>query len=142
VRDGMVYVGTSDSSRFMGLDAKTGRLRFNFDAHSYMFSSAALAGDLAYVGDHNGRLYAIDTKSGKLAWEYQTEAAKQDPLKILKPDGSLNQEALFAPVFNDFEDMYVDVYKFTSIGAIVSSPVVDKGIVYFSSMDGNLYALQ
>ena len=142
VRDGMVYVGTSDSSRFMGLDAKTGRLRFNFDAHSYMFSSAALAGDLAYVGDHNGRLYAIDTKSGKLAWEYQTEAAKQDPLKISKPDGSLNQEALFAPVFNDFEDMYIDVYKFTSIGAIVSSPVVDKGVVYFGSMDGNLYALQ
>jgi outer membrane protein assembly factor BamB len=142
VRDGMVYVGTSDSSRFMGLDAKTGRLRFNFDAHSYTFSSAALAGDLAYVGDHNGRLYAIDTKSGKLAWEYQTEAAKQDPLKILKPNGSLNQEALFAPVFNDFEDMYVDVYKFTSIGAIVSSPIVDKGVVYFSSMDGNVYALQ
>ena len=142
VRDGMVYVGTSDSSRFMGLDAKTGRLRFNFDAHSYMFSSAALAGDLAYVGDHNGRLYAIDTKSGKLAWEYQTEAAKQDPLKISKPDGSLNQEALFAPVFNDFEDMYIDVYKFTSIGAIVSSPVVDKGVVYVGSMDGNLYALQ
>jgi eukaryotic-like serine/threonine-protein kinase len=60
VRDGAVYVGTSDSARFMALDAKTGRLRFNFDAKAYMFSSAALAGDLAYVGDHSGRLYAID----------------------------------------------------------------------------------
>lgn len=28
-----------------------------------------------------------------------------------------------------------------SIGAIVSSPVVDKGVVYFGSMDGNLCAL-
>ncbi len=79
VRDGLVYVGTSDSSRFMALDAKTGRLRFTFDAKGYMFSSAALAGDLAYVGDHNGKLYAIDTKSGKLAWEFQTEASKKDP---------------------------------------------------------------
>src|SRR5215471_5286536 len=89
VRDGLVYVGTSDSSRFMALDAKTGRLRFNFDAKAYMFSSAALAGDLAYVGDHNGRLYAVDTKSGKLAWDFQTDASKADPLKIENPDGSL-----------------------------------------------------
>ncbi len=142
VRDGLVYVGTSDSSRFMALDAKTGRLRLNFDAKAYMFSSAALAGDLAYVGDHNGKLYAVDTKSGKLAWEFQTDASKKDPLKVLNSDGSLNQESLFAPVFNDFEDMYIDFYKFVTVGAIMSSPVVDKGVVYFGSMDGNLYALQ
>ena len=44
VRNGLVYVGTSDSARLMALDAKTGRLRFNFDAKAYMFSSPALAG--------------------------------------------------------------------------------------------------
>jgi outer membrane protein assembly factor BamB len=106
-----------------------------------MFSSAALAGDLAYVGDHNGRLYAVDAKAGKLAWAFQTEASKKDSMKILNPDGTLNQEA-FAPIFGDFEDMYIDTYRFISVGAIVSSPVVDKGVVYFGSMDGNLYALQ
>jgi len=141
VRDGMVYVGTSDSSRFMALDAKTGRLRFDFKAGAYMFSSAALAGDLAYVGDHNGRFYAVDAKTGKLAWQFQTEASKKDSMKVLNPDGTLNQEA-FTPTFGDFEDMYIDFYRFISIGAIVSSPVVDKGAVYFGSMDGNLYALQ
>jgi len=141
VRDGNVYVGTSDSARFMALDAKTGQLRFNFNAGAYMFSSPALAGDLAYVGDHNGKLYAVDTKTGKLAWEFQTDASKKDPMKLLNSDGSLNQES-FAPLFGDFEDMYIDIYRFTSIGAIVSSPVVDHGAVYFGSMDGNLYALQ
>jgi len=141
VRDGVVYVGTSDSARFMALDARTGRLRWNFNAKAYMFSSAALAGDLAYVGDHNGKLYAVDTKTGKLAWEFQTEASKKDPLKVLNADGSLNQES-FAPTFGDFEDMYIDFYRFVSIGAILSSPAVDKGVVYVGSMDGNLYALQ
>ena len=63
----------------MALDARTGRLRFNFDAKAYMFSSPALAGDLAYAGDHNGKLYAVDAKTGKLAWEFQTEASKRDP---------------------------------------------------------------
>ena len=48
----------------------------------------------------------------------------------------------FASIFGDFQDMCVDTYRFISIGAIVSSPVVDRGVVYFGSMDGNLYALQ
>jgi outer membrane protein assembly factor BamB len=141
VRDGLVYVGTSDSSRFMALDAKTGRLRFNFKAGGYIFSSAALAGDLAYVGAQNGRLYAIEAKTGNLAWEFQTESSKTDPMKILNPDGTLKQE-VFAPLFGDFEDMYIDIYRLTSIGAIVSSPAIDKGVVYFGGLDGNLYAVQ
>jgi outer membrane protein assembly factor BamB len=141
VRDGVVYVGTSDSARFMALDARNGRLRWNFDAKAYMFSSAALADDLAYVGDHNGRLYAVDIKTGKLAWEFVTDAAKSDPLKILTPEGRLSEGA-FAPLFHDFEDMYLDMAKFASVGAVMGSPVVDKGVVYFGSMDGNVYALR
>ena len=141
VRNGLVYTGTSDSSRFMALDAKNGHLVWNFNAHAYLFSSPALAGDFAYVGDHNGRLYAVDAKTGKLAWEFQTDASKTDPMKILNPDGSLRQEA-FAPVFGDFEDMYLDIFRFTSVGAILSSPAVSKGVVFVGSMDGNLYALQ
>lgn len=140
VRDGTVYVGTSDSSRFMALDARTGRLRWNFDAKAYVFSSAALAGPLAYFGSHNGKLYAVDAKSGALAWEFQTEGSKRDPMKVLNADGSLKQEA-FSPVFNDFQDMYVDFYRFISVGAIMGSPAVDGGVVYFGSMDGILYAL-
>src|SRR5262249_34857770 len=141
VRDGVVYVGTSDSARFMALDAKNGRLRFNFEAKAYVFSSAALAGHLAYFGSPKGKLYAVDKKNRKLAWEVQTDASKADPLKLLNPDGSFNQEA-FAPRFGDFEDMYLDIDRFRSLGGIMSSPVVDRGVVYFGSLDGNLYAIR
>src|SRR4029078_2931485 len=72
VRDGMVYAATSDSSRFMALDAKTGRLRFNFDAKAYVFSSPALAGGLAYFGSHNGRLDALAQNTGRVAREIRT----------------------------------------------------------------------
>jgi outer membrane protein assembly factor BamB len=141
VRDGLVYVGTSDSSRFMALDARSGRLRFNFDAKSYVFSSAAVAGGLVYFGSHNGKLYAIDARTGAQAWEFQTAASQADPLGILNPDGSLDQQA-FTPLFGDFQDMYIDFYRFTSIGGIMGSPVVDQGTVYFGSLDGNVYALR
>lgn len=140
VRDGVVYVGTSDSSRFMALDARSGRLRFNVDTRAYVFSSPALAGGLAYVGTHSGTLYAIDAGSGAVAWTFRTEAARRDPMKLLSAEGGLNREA-FAPVFGDFQDMYLDLYRFTTVGAIVGSPVVDGGVVYVGAMDGTLYAL-
>lgn len=100
VVDGVVYVGARDAHVY-ALDARTGRLRFNFDARAYVFSSPALAGELAYFGSHNGRLYAVNATTGQLAWEFQTEASRQNALKLLQPDGSLNQAA-FAPVFGDF----------------------------------------
>jgi outer membrane protein assembly factor BamB len=141
VRDGRVYAATSDSSRFFALDARTGRLRFNFDARAYVFSSPALAGRLAYFGSHNGRIYAVDAESGRLAWEFQTEAARLNEQGLLLPDGRLNRDA-FKPVFGDFQDMYVDFARFVSIGAIFGSPAVDRGVLYVGSTDGNLYALQ
>jgi outer membrane protein assembly factor BamB len=141
VLNGTVYVGTSDSFRFHALDAKTGRPRFTVDAKGWVFSSAALSGELAYVGCTNGKLYAIDTKTGNIAWEYQTESARTDTLKVLKPDGGINRAA-FTPVFNNYQDMDLDIYRMFSVGAIFSSPILDRGVVYFSSADGNLYALQ
>jgi len=140
VRDGTVYVGTSDSSRFMALDARTGRLKFNFDARAYVFSSAALAGPRAYFGCHNGYLYAIDAASGTLAWEFRTEGSKRDPMKLLTAEGRLDRDA-FAPVFGDFQDMYIDFYRFTSIVGILGSPVIEGGVLYVGSLDGNLYAI-
>jgi outer membrane protein assembly factor BamB len=142
VRDGVVYTGTSDSSRFFALDAKTGRLRFNFSAKGAVFSSPALAGDLVYFGASNGRLFALEAKTGKLAWEFQTEASKNDPMKVLKPDGEFDTAKTYSSYFHDYQDMVLAFERVFSVGAIWSSPVVDHGVVYFGSTDGNLYALQ
>lgn len=142
VRDGVVYAGTSDGFRFFVLDAKTGRLRFNFDAKGAVFSSPALAGRLVYFGSSNGRFYALEANTGKLASEFQTESAKNDPMKILKPDGGLNNDAAYAPYFRDYQDMVLAFYRIFSVGAIWSSPTVSNGVVFFGSTDGNLYALK
>ena len=126
VVDGTLYVGCRDAHVY-ALDAATGRKKWDYPtSKSWVIGTpavraglvyAAIAGDLVYFGDHNGRLYAIDSKTGKLGWEFQTEASKTDPMKVLHPDGSLNQGG-FAPVLGDFEDMYLDTFRFTRIGSI------------------------
>ena len=56
-------------------------------------------------------------------------------------DGSLSDMA-YAPVFGDFQDLYIAFFRFLSVGAIFSSPVVDRGTLYFGSADGRLYAIR
>ncbi len=141
VRGGLVYAGTSDGYRFLALDARTGRLRLSLDAKGAVFSSPGLAGGLAYVGVSNGKLLAIDATTGKLVWEFQTESARRDPLKVLKPDSGLNNAVIYAPYFHDYQDMVLAFYRVFSVGAIWSSPVIDQGTVFFGSTDGSLYAL-
>lgn len=137
---GSVYFATGDTRRFHAVDSRNGRLRFTVPVLTVIFSSPAIADGLAYFGNLNGSLYAVDIKTGSVAWEFQTEASKKDVLQFLNPDRTRKNEFSING-FGDFEDMYVYWYKNFSLGAIVSSPVVDQGEVYFGSADGNLYAL-
>ena len=141
VGGGTVYVNTVDTRKFLALDAKTGRLRFSLDMKTGTFSSPALAGGMVYIGNLNGRMSAIDIESRKVAWEFQTESSRNDPLGILNPDGTRVQ-GKFKPTFYDFQDMYIIWYRNFSVGAIVSSPVVAGGVLFFGSTDGLLYALR
>ena len=54
----IVYVGTSDSERFMASDAKSGRVRFNYGAKAHVFSPAVDHGVL-YFGSMDGNAYAL-----------------------------------------------------------------------------------
>jgi outer membrane protein assembly factor BamB len=139
VRDGKVYFATSDSAWFRVLDAKTGAEVFSLKLTWPMFSSPAISGDFLYQASEDGKLRAIDLKSQKVAWEFQTEASQKNLPTYSKPDGTPKYEAAFTENF--FEDMVIGVNKLYSVGTIFSSPVIDGNTIYFGSMDGNLYAI-
>ena len=141
VHDGLVYVGTSDTDQFLALDARTGAQRFAVKTGGYVFSSAAFAAGFAYVGAFDGRLYAIDTTAGRVAWTYATKGAVANAHAVLKADGSLDEQAVFGGAAY-FEDYVRAVATLLTAGAVVSSPAIADGVVYFGSADGNVYALQ
>ncbi|HEY2446067.1 MAG TPA: PQQ-binding-like beta-propeller repeat protein [Rhizomicrobium sp.] len=140
VRDGKVYAATSDTGLFYALDARTGAQLFSINfKHWPMFSSPALAGNFAYIGSHSGQLIAIDLTKDRVAWEFETAASKSNKPAYTSADGTPNYEAAFAGNF--YDDLIVGVDKLMGVGAVLSSPVVANGVIYFGSMDGNLYAL-
>jgi outer membrane protein assembly factor BamB len=71
-----------------------------------------------YVGSYDGYFYAIDVTTGNEKWKFATKGSKEP----------ISTEAETGPVEG-------------SPGAIVSSPAISKGVVYFGSTDDHLYAL-
>jgi outer membrane protein assembly factor BamB len=139
VKDGKVYFATSDSALFHAVDAKSGAELFSLKFTWPIFSSPAIAGDVLYFGSDDGKLRAIDLKTQKTAWEFQTEGSKQNLAALSKPDGTPNYAAVFTENF--FDNMVIAVNKLYEVGMIFSSPVVVDNVIYFGSMDGNLYAI-
>jgi outer membrane protein assembly factor BamB len=140
LRSGKLYAATSDTGLFYALDAKTGAKLFQLDFKNWpMFSSPAIVGDFAYIGSHLGKLFAIDLSRGRVAWQFETEGAKAFGAAYTNADGTPNYAAAFAGNF--YDDLVAGVAKLMTVGAVLSSPTVKDGAIYFGSMDGNLYAL-
>ena len=139
VNDGKVYFATSDTGLLYAADAKTGAILFsvNFN-HWPVFSSPALAGTTMYVGSTAGTLSAVDLTSHTVAWSFATDASKKNA-DYFKPDGAPNYEAVYASDF--YDDIMAGYVKLQALGPILSSPVVVDNMVYFGSVDGNVYAL-
>ena len=140
VKDGKVYFATSDSGLFYELDTKSGGVVFSLKFQGWpTFSSPAIAGSMLYVGSTAGRLNAINLESQKIAWTFDTDAARQNGPAYTKADGSPNYEAAFASDF--YDDLMTGYGKLLTLGPILSSPVVVDGVIYVGGTDGNLYAL-
>jgi len=140
VQNGKVYFATSDTSTLYGMDAKSGTPVFSLSFNHWpLFSSPAIAGNMLYVGTHQGKLMAVDLSTQKTAWTFQTDDSVQNGPTYTKPDGTPNYEAAFTDDF--YDTLIIGVNKLMTVGAVLSSPVVVNTVIYVGSTDGNLYAL-
>jgi outer membrane protein assembly factor BamB len=140
VYDGKVYFATSDSGLFHVADARTGANLFTIDAKFLVFASPAIANGVVYVGTFGGKLHAFDLKTHEQLWVFQTDASKQNAPAYTDKNGRLEFGKLLTTNYAD--EMVIGLGKLFTLGAIVSSPVVEKDVVYFGSTDGYLYALK
>lgn len=142
VHDGKAYFGTSIPGFMHAVDAKTGTSVFDLPTGTPVFASMALAGGTLYLANFGGKLTAIDLKTQKPAWVFETDGAKQNSALMTNADGSIKFEAVFSSPNLYYEDMVLAVHKLFTMGTILSSPVVAADTVYFGSTDGNLYAVR
>ncbi|HEY4449639.1 MAG TPA: PQQ-binding-like beta-propeller repeat protein [Steroidobacteraceae bacterium] len=122
------------------VDAQTGSalyaLAFN---HWPFFSSPSLAGNFLYIGSEQGKLLAIDVSAQRLAWAFRTEDSKKNGPMYTNSDGTPNYRAAQSDSF--YDQLVIAHDRLLSVGAVLSTPVVDGDTVYFGSWDGQLYAI-
>lgn len=142
IKDGVLYVGTSDSHLLLALDAQSGEERFRLKANGYIFSSPAIVGNTAFFGDLSGQLFSVDLLKGKSQDTFQTDGRQKEGPKILTAEGDLSFMKLAAgkdlSYYSENLKLMESLY---SLGSIVSSPAVGEKVIYFGSTDGYLYAV-
>jgi len=140
VVDGRIYFTTSDSLKFIALDAATGAEVFSLPTNIYAFSSPAIAGDHAFFGTFDGKLHDVDLEKRRYAAEFAVPGFAQNGPRYLDADGKLKSAEVWTG--ETLDDAIVNLRtKIFSMGSILSSPVIHDGVVYVGSTDGKLYAL-
>ena len=111
-----LYIGSSGSKIVLGLDSQSGKVLTFFGSVAYHWSTPVILNDMLYIGGNNykaeGGLFGLQLVNGKIS----------DP-----------RHAYWNfPVQESAEGDW---------NGVVSSPVVQNGIIYFGGLDGNLYAI-
>ncbi|MBV9181165.1 MAG: PQQ-binding-like beta-propeller repeat protein, partial [Acidobacteria bacterium] len=122
VVSGLVYIGSTDGKLY-AIDAGSGKQKWAFEAKARITSSPAVEGGAVYFESYDGNFYAVDAVSGQLRWKFQTAGERRFAGKNIH--GILPAGEIMPDPFDSF----------------LSSPAVWKGVVYFGSGDGSIYAL-
>lgn len=140
VADGRIYFATSDSALYHVVDATSGAALQQHSTQAYVFSSPVLAGDVVLLGVLNGVLQARDKASGRVLWEFQTDASRANRGWVLTDGRAFNSVLLFPSGWHDGYAIAADRQQ--SVGSFFSTPLVMNGVVYIGSADGRMYALE
>jgi outer membrane protein assembly factor BamB len=148
VVDGKVYFGSNDHNIYC-LDAYTGEEIWRFATGFYVRASQAVLNGKVYTGADDGYFYCLDADTGEELWKTSAGGffphflnpgeAKPGSSPIVvggsiycgSKDGNLYCLGLDGTV----------KWKFKTDNAIIGSPAYSDGVVYTTSTDGYLYAV-
>lgn len=149
IMNGNIYVAGSFGNLY-AIDANTGTLKWK---HKYESNSpqdsAVCYNDTVYVGTKveydKGALYAIDAHTGTLKWKYNANDRVYTP--HVNNDSIYFGTAEHDPWYETNPFLYaLDTqgklkWKFKTDGFIVTAPITNRGVVYFETLAGSLYAI-
>ncbi|HEY3676953.1 MAG TPA: PQQ-binding-like beta-propeller repeat protein [Candidatus Tumulicola sp.] len=137
--DGNIYYVTSDEHVFLALDALTGKERFHVADATFSYSSPSIASGHVYYGAFDGRLYDVDIAAKTVVGVFDTDGSKKNRPAHVKADGTIDLRSFDSD--GTYEGLIAAVDRIASMGSIVGAPAIANGVVYFSSTDGTVYAV-
>ena len=137
VFDDHIYFGTSDSHKFYGLNATNGDLKWSVPLNMRVYSEATSYKEEIIFGCFNGKLYRLNHSNGETEQIFQTKGSKENYKNVYDEKDSFNAGfELYG------KDMKATEKKILDLGAILSTPLIDNGIIYFGDANGTIYAIR
>jgi serine/threonine protein kinase len=137
VFDGNIYIGSEDK-RLHVVSARSGKVVWTYYTDGPVRSSPRIAEGHVFFGSDDGYLHAVNLNTGRMVWRFEMA----DPVRSTP---FVMNELVYAGC--ETGDYYaVDFrgtlkWRFRAKRAITSSTTGTQQAIYFSSMDGTLYAL-
>ena len=137
VYDGNIYIGSEDK-RLHVVSARSGKVVWTYYTDGPVRSSPRIAEGHVFIGSDDRYLHAVNLNTGRNVWKFETA----DPVRSTP---FVMNELVYAGC--ETGDYYaVDFrgtlkWRFRAKRAITSSTVGTPQAIYFSSVDGTLYAL-
>lgn len=153
IANDIVYVGDTEGNLF-AIDLKNGvqKWRFEIEGHNLqnekfgfdrraIIAAPVIAGNKVIVGGRDGFLYAVDKITGKQVWRIDHEVSWVISAVAVKDNyvvtGTSDGHFVQAVDLNTGKELW----KYHSINAVWSSPIIDGDKVYIGSHEGVLYCL-
>lgn len=140
VRDGSVFVGTSDSHLFYSFDAQSGRVQWSKQLNMRVYGSAVFDHKRVYFGCFNGYLYGLNRKDGTTEWSFQTNGSRKNYYKVFNKQDQFREG--FKVYGNSIEAILRSEEQLQAMGSVLGTPVIKEGIIYFGSTDSTFYAVE
>lgn len=141
--DSFLYFGSSDAMKLYCVDKNTGNSKYEQTTNFYCFSSPAITNHKLYEGLFNGRVQTYEKLSGHLLSEFQSALSIKNFLGLQNGDGSFNINPMYNGIDYNYvsaDSLYLD--RLFQLGAFISSPITTDGVIYITSTDSTIYALQ
>lgn len=113
VKDGVVYLGSSDQKLFHAIDANSGALIWSTELDCRIWGSAAINEDRIHIGSNS--LFVLDIASGEILKQYEFPQVHE------------------AKKYGEYTDRTANFH---------SSPILFDGMIILGSDDGNVYAIR
>jgi len=135
--NGVLYFGSEDG-KFYAIQASSGKTIWDYPTDGPIRCSPKIAEGHVFIGSDDYHFYALNMSTYQKSWSIHLEGAVRSTPFLT------NDMIYFGTEGNEFicADYRGQVkWKFWAKRPITSSPIVSEGIVYFASVDSNLYAL-
>nr|WP_315195310.1 PQQ-binding-like beta-propeller repeat protein [uncultured Flavobacterium sp.] len=133
-----VFFGSSDGNVY-ALNANTGQLKWKFETKASIHCSPVLYKKTLYIGSWDANLYAIDIETGKERWKFET--GTQLGFKGIESTVAVANDMVYFGARDPFlfalnAETGKLVWKYDAgYSWIISSAVVDNGVVYVGTSD-------